>query len=52
MLPVLNAMWGSKRDITEHNVMHVLTEMAAASDAHRLQDLMNKAVQKYGTRKG
>ena len=49
MLPVLNAMWGTKGDITEHLIIHVLTEIAAATDAQRLQDQMNMAIQRYGS---
>lgn len=50
LLPVLNAMWGTKGDITEHLIIHVLTEIAAATDAQRLQDQMNRAIQRYGSK--
>ena len=50
LLPILNAMYGAKRDITEHLTIHVLTEIAAATDAQRLQDQMNRAIQRYGSK--
>lgn len=50
MFPTLNAMYGAKRDITEHSAMAVLKEMAAETDEARLQDLVNHHAQRaHGT---
>ena len=38
---VLNAIYGQRRDITEHLAGHVLRELAASADETRLQDLVN-----------
>lgn len=48
---VLNAMYGSRRDITEHAAGHVLRELAASADEARLQDLINHYAQKPLDRK-
>jgi len=50
VFPTLNAMYGAKRDITEHSAMAVLKEMAAETDEARLQDLVNHHAQRaHGT---
>ena len=38
---LLNAIYGAKRDITEHIAGHVLREIAARTDSQRLEDLVN-----------
>lgn len=43
---MLNAIYGPKRDITEHLATAVLKEMSAATDEARLQDLVNHHAQR------
>ena len=44
--PVLRALYGPRRDVTEYTCGSVLRELAAQADEHRLNDLVNHYYQK------
>lgn len=45
-MPVLTAIYGPKRDVTEYITGHVLRELAAQADQDRLNDIINAKLQK------
>ncbi len=51
MKPVLDAVYGFRRDVTEFQTGWVLKELAASADENRLSDLVNQAFQKQSAPK-
>lgn len=49
--PVLDNIYGPRRDVTEFRAGWVLQELAAQADQDRLTDLVNHRLQKIGQRR-